>query len=53
MKNEEGCHFVLNEFLLDVIYRSEFEESLPQIQMELSKIVGKSLGTFLLSMIFL
>jgi hypothetical protein len=43
MRLEAGRRFVLNEFLLDILYRSEFEESLrifPEIRMEVSKIVG-------------
>ncbi|KAJ3321658.1 hypothetical protein HDV06_003951 [Boothiomyces sp. JEL0866] len=43
MKYEAGRRFVLNDFLLDVLYRPEFKESLrlfPEIRMEVSKIVG-------------
>jgi hypothetical protein len=50
MKKEAGRRFVLNEFLLDVLYRSEFEESLrifPGIRMEVSKIVGNKKRTII------
>ena len=43
MKFEAGRRFVLNDFLLDILYRPEFKESLrifPEIRMEASKIVG-------------
>ena len=43
MKYEAGRRFVLNDFLLDILYRPEFKESLrifPEIRMEASKIVG-------------
>jgi hypothetical protein len=43
MKNEAGRRFVLNDFLLDVLYRREFNELLrifPEIRMEVSNIVG-------------
>ena len=43
MKYEAGRRFVLNDFLLDILYRPEFKVSLrifPEIRMEASKIVG-------------
>ena len=43
MKHEAGRRFVLNDFLLDILYRPEFKESLrifPEIRMEVSKTVG-------------
>jgi len=43
LKYEAGRRFVLNEFLLDVLYRPEFKQALrifPEIRMEVSETVG-------------
>jgi hypothetical protein len=43
IKYKAGRRFVLNDFLLDILYRPEFKESFgifPEIRMEASKIVG-------------
>ena len=37
MKNEAGRRFVLNDFLLDILYRPEFKESLQKFEWRFQK----------------